>query len=155
MMKPLKKLSSDEGFTFIEVFITVIIIAILSSIILINSTTILNSINQGKRDLSYKYQLINLRLLLKKEASNILTPWFLREYKVEEINSGIKIYYYNGDKESYLELTALEEGVVIKNDDNILFSSTNLKGEFIFKESFIVYKDGDREFIFPLGVFIA
>lgn len=154
-MKTLKKLSTDEGFTFIEVFIAVVLIGILSTIILISSNRIVSSMNQGKENLDKRYQLLSLRLLLKKETQNIINPWFLKEYEVEESKDGIILYYYKGKKESFLELQSSEAGVSIITDEETLFSSDVLKGKFTFEDNYIIYKFNETVFIFPLGAFHA
>lgn len=155
MMKTLKKLSSDKGFTFIEVFIAVVLIGILSTIILISSNRIVSSMNQGKENLDKRYQLLSLRLLLKKETQNIINPWFLKDYKIEDSKDGIILYYYKGNKDSYLELQSNEVGVTIITDDETLFASDTLKGKFTFEDNCIIYKFEDIMFIFPLGAFHA
>ena len=146
---------SDAGYSFIEVFIAILIIALISSIIYINSSRILESIGKGSRELSRRYDLTNLIVILDREAQRVTTPWFLNSHKVEKSGSSIKLYYYNGDVDSYLLLESGEHGITISNSSSTLFSSKNLIGSFTIEGSTIIYTQGDIELKFQLGVTLA
>lgn len=145
----------EEGYTFIEIFITILILGLISTIIYVNGSTILNSITKGDEELKTSYALTTLILTLNSEAQNITPLWFLDEYKVETEGDSLKIYYYNGDKNKVLSLTSNDSGVTISNNRGILFYSELLTGNFSFKESKIVYSLNERILTFALGVTLA
>ena len=146
---------SDAGYSFIEVFITILVIALISSIIYTNSSKITESIGKGSRELSRSYDLTTLIVTLDREAQRVTTPWFLNSHKIEEDGSGIKLYYYNGDVDSYLLLESGENGLTISNSSSTLFRSKNLIGSFTFDESIIIYTQDGIELKFQLGVILA
>lgn len=155
MTKHLKNISNEDGYTFIEIFVAVIIIGIISTIVIINSSQITDSITQGKQSLSKKMNLITLKLVLKEEAQKINTTWFLKEHVYESNENKLIVYYYNGSKEDFLTLESTDYGIKISNSDGVIYSSNKLNGTFSIDGSFIMYKDDERTLSFPLGVFLA
>lgn len=155
MIKLLKNISNDDGYSFIEVFVAVILIGIISTIIYINGSQITDSITQGKNSLNKKFDLISLKLILKDESQKVRTPWFNKEYLYKSSENELILYYYNGNKDKYLKMETTDYGVKISSDTDIIYSSDKLTGTFSLKGSYITYKDEDRTFIFPLGVILA
>lgn len=155
MTRPLKALSNSEGYTFIEVFLTLIIVAAIGLIVTINSHTIKESITKGKKRLNYKYQLLTMRILLKNEASKVVNPWFSKDYIIEKDSESLTLYYYNGDPEETLRLSNNNNGILIETGKKVIFKSNLLKGKFELERGYIIYLDNDIEFIFPLGAFLA
>ncbi len=155
MMKRLLNILNDDGYSFIEVFITLLIVCLISTIILLNSNTITKSINDSNLVLAEKNDFIQLRIILKEEAEEIIHPWFLKEYKVVLNSETLDIYYYHGDKNRCLTLYSGVNGVEIRDKNSIIFKSLILKGKFTFEDSLVTYADENGTIYFTLGVILA
>lgn len=155
MTKVIKKFSNSDGYTFIELFMTILIIALISSVIYTNSSTITDSMIKSKNHLASKYDLIRLKLILGEETQKITPPWFMKEHKIINNGNSVDIYYYNGNKDDYIRILSSENGISILINESEIFNSSNLKGEIKIDLNYIIYSDIDNEIIFPFGVFFA
>lgn len=155
MTRILKSFSRSDGYSFIEIFIVLIIVSLLSSLLLVNGNKITGIINKGRHELNVKYDLIKLREILGNEAKNVTPPWFLKTLPIEIEKDEIKISYYNGDKEDFLIIIKNEKGISVRNNDDILYSSSILNGKFTVTNSYITYTQDKYNFIFSFGVFLA
>ncbi|QEN05060.1 hypothetical protein EW093_10180 [Thiospirochaeta perfilievii] len=155
-MKSLFKIFfKDDGYTFIETFITILILGLLSTIIYINSSTIQSFTSSSVDKLIVKNDLLHLKLLLKEEASRVKQPWFLSQYNYTLEGGILTLNYYNGLKNNTLIITTGVEGIIVESEKKALYSSKNLTGDIDFKDGFILYTQDNIEFKFPLGVIIV
>lgn len=151
----LKKLRNNDGYTFIEIFMVLLIISLVSTIIYTNINKITDSINKSKVKLDSKYNLLKLQLIVSEELQKVKTPHLLNEHLIILESDCIILYYYEGDKESYIKLESMEEQINIYIGELLLSSFYNLKGMLILKKNYVIYKEDDFEMIFPLGTFIV
>ncbi|MGL1892033.1 MAG: hypothetical protein OCD02_10420 [Spirochaetaceae bacterium] len=154
-MKALKILYNDKGYTFIEVFITVLIVSLISTVLYTNSNQILTSLNKGTHNLKRSYDLLNLRHTLFFEAQNIMTPWFYTEHSIVQEQGFIEVFYYMGLPDYSIKISSSESGTFIYINDNIIYESKYLVGSFTITESAIKFVSEDIEFSFVLGVILA
>lgn len=155
-MKILKILSRNEGYTFIEVFISLILIGLISTIIATNYGIITNRLNRGRDNLIISYEQLCLKLIVSNECQKIKPPWFLRRYEVIRTGGSIEVFYYNGIKEDSLKISFLEgDGITVSGGGVSVYHSENLEGSFEFSGTEIIYTEGDILLRFPFGVFLA
>jgi len=155
-MKSLFKIFfKDDGYTFIETFITILILGLLSTIIYINSSTIQSFTSSSVDKLIVKNDLLHLELLLTEEASRVKQPWFLSQYNYTLEGGILTLNYYNGLKDNTLIITTGVEGIIVESEKKAQYSSKNLTGDIDFKDGFILYTQDNIEFKFPLGVIIV
>lgn len=154
-MNILKQFSRNEGYSFIEIFIVLIIVSLISTLLLVNSNKITSTINKGKENLQIKHDLIKLRIVLEKECQKIQPIWFSSSIPHEYNGNNIKIYYYNGDKDSYLEILKTVDFIQINHRDNILFYSEQINGNFSISNKYLGFTFKEYNFKFNFGVIIA
>lgn len=155
MMDILKKFLKSDGYSFIEIFIVIIIISLISTMLLVNSNKISTTIFESKKNLSIKHDLIKLRIVLKNECQKVTPPWFINAIPNEITKESMKIFYYRGDKDQFLEILTLDSGTTVKQGDLILFHSENIKGNFAVSNNLLSFTFEDYSFVFNFGVVIA
>lgn len=145
MKKVFRIFLNDEGYTYIETFITIIIVLLISTVIYTQAEGINSFIKSSRGDLQATYDNLKLKVTLLEEVQNIRPPWFHNENNIEETDEYLRLYYYNGDPIQYLEFST-SEGVLISSSDSILFQSTLCNGTFSFVNNILLYEDNKYNF---------
>lgn len=151
----LQNFSKNEGYTFIEIFIVILIMGVISTVIYTNISTISVSVSQSRHNLAKYNDLLNLKIVLDQEIQNIKPPWFLKEYKFDLKDNYLEIFYYLGKKENSLLFEYSDECICIKYNESVIFESENLNGKFFLEDNKLYYIDNDRTLTFQLGVSFA
>lgn len=141
MKKVWKIFSQSDGYTYIETFITIIILGLITATIYTQYNKIENFLLKGQNKLQIHADHLNLRLILLGEVQEVRTPWFYKEYKIDEEEGNIKLYYYRGEPELYLDITFNDDGITISTTDELLFQSKYCKGSFKFEDGTLYYRD--------------
>lgn len=146
---------NDNGYTFIEIFIVILIIGLISTVIFTNSSKIQGLMDNTRVTLQEMDELLSLQLIVSSEAQKIKPPWFLKEYKYTKEDNLLRVNYYIGDMESELILDSSNGEITITSTAGILFHSNKLQGSFNISDNFIVFTHEKLELVFPLGVFLV
>lgn len=146
MKKLFQNFFREDGYTYIDTSLSILLMLLISTVIFTQYGRITHFIESSSSDLEQTYQKTQLRSVMLNEISRVLQPWFLHEYHYQEVDNSLIIYYYSGDKESYLELSGGDNGVKILTGDTILFTSTELKGTFQFQDGIVHYSETDDSF---------
>lgn len=152
MMKILKNFSKNEGYSFIDIFILLLFISLISTIIYTNSTDITRATSKTLYILNSNYDLLRLRVILTKECQSIKPPYFIGKHLYTKKLDSIDVYYYNGYKEQYLTIEINKDKLKIYTNSSLIFSSSNLFGTFTLEENYLNYVENNIKFSFPLGV---
>ncbi len=145
----------DDGYTFIEIFLLLLILGVISGIIYTNTKSISLFTTESQNELLIKNDLLNMRLLLQEELQKVQHPWFLRDYELIEDIGSIEIFYYTGLKDASLLLEYGDEGLWISGNGEHIFQSVNLKGSIQFSGGFITYSEENFIITLPLGVILV
>lgn len=154
MTRVLKKLSQSDGYSYIEVFIVLLIFSLVGTLLLTNQGKLFTIANKSKVRLEEKSQILSLRTTLKDEVQKIAPPWFISSIPYEVGSTTIKIFYYNGVKEDYL-LIDTNKGIRISNSSEELVYFPELEGTFSITTSSVNYSYKDYKLTFYFGVFPA
>ncbi len=155
MKKIFKIFLKDDGYTFIETFLLLLILGVISGVIYTNTRSISLFTTKSQNELMVKNDLLNMKLIMLEEIQKIRHPWFLKEYDYLEDTGTLEIFYYTGSKEISILFEYGENGLRVTGNGEDLFLSTNLKGSISLNDGFITYKQEDIILIFPLGVILV
>lgn len=155
MKKIFKICLKDDAYTYIETFLLLLILGVISGVIYTNTRSISIFTTKSQNELMVKNDLLNMKLLLHEEIQKIQHPWFLKEYEFIEDTGSLEMFYYKGLKDQSLLIEFGENGLRISGNGEDLFLSPNLKGTFSFSYGFILYKEEEIILTFPLGVILV
>lgn len=141
MKKVWKIFSQSDGYTYIETFITIIILSLITATLFTQYSDIKEFLVKGQLELQSHYEKMQLRVVILEEVQKIRNPWFMKEYNLEEEEGKLKLYYYLGDPELFLEFQYGEGGVTISSKDGYIFQSETSLGSFEFKKGVLYYLD--------------
>ncbi|QEN04217.1 prepilin-type N-terminal cleavage/methylation domain-containing protein [Thiospirochaeta perfilievii] len=143
------KTYSNDGFTLIEVIVAILIVAIISTVIYTNLTDISQAVSKSKQSLNRDSDILTLRTILLTEVTNINSPWYIKELKVEKDDKAIKIYYYNGDPNRFISFY-FSDGIRIFIDSSEIFYSNLLDGKFLLDNRTLQYTEKEIYFCLTL-----
>lgn len=142
-----KIFSRSDGYTYMETFITIIILGLITATLYTQYSRIEEFLLMGQKELQLHSDNLNLRLVMLEEVQKIKHPWFLKEYLLEEEEGVLKLFYYKGDPELFIDFIYGDDGIIISNSDGILFQSEHCNGSFEFEEGKVYYRDQNHPYM--------
>lgn len=106
---------SNEGFTYIEVVVSLVIISLVAGLIYFSYAVSFKSLNSSKNRIKTEIIRINTDTLLRKNIESISIPFWDKEYDYSFSDNTIKLGRINGSREPY----------EIKLNDSVIITSCN------------------------------
>jgi prepilin-type N-terminal cleavage/methylation domain-containing protein len=103
----------ENGFTFIEVLVSVTILSILGFAIWIGFISVINLIQTVPEATEKGQNLLNLDTYLRHSCEEILVPFWMPEYEYEEESDRVVLPYYGGKEENILSIEYKDKYITI------------------------------------------
>jgi prepilin-type N-terminal cleavage/methylation domain-containing protein len=103
----------EDGFTFIEVIVSVTILSILGFSIWMGFIGIMNLIRTVPEATEKGQKLLNLDTYLRQTCEDIVLPFWIPEYEYEEESDKVMLPYYGGKEENILSIEYKDKYITI------------------------------------------
>jgi len=116
----LKRHNSDEGFTIIEVLVSLFIFLLLVLIVYLGLTSARRLIYQSINEINFSIQLLQLEDYIRKEMRKIRIPFWIGKYSILINDTNVDIPYYYGEKNNHLFVSFENKQLKIISQNNII-----------------------------------
>ncbi|MBN1687359.1 MAG: prepilin-type N-terminal cleavage/methylation domain-containing protein [Spirochaetales bacterium] len=106
---------SDDGFTLIEVLVSLLILSIIGLVVWRGSILATRVLSTSTESSMATTKILQLDDSLRREIEKIQMPFWLREIKIEQTEHGITLPYYQGDPDNSLTIAAAGNYLDVSN----------------------------------------
>jgi len=107
----------DEGVTFVETLISLILLSLLMLLLFRLGSTLLPGLSKDRLYFSRQRQELLLYNYLKQSFNRIEPPWWLAEYEAVEQEEQWQFPWFDGEEDSFLRISYSDETFLIQQGD--------------------------------------
>ncbi len=130
---------SKEAFTYIEVIVSLLIIALLAGLLYFSYAICIKGINSSRKSVKESIEWLNTDSLIRKKIEQVSIPFWVTDYEYSFSSNSLTLSWINGVNNS--ETLSLPEIFKIQKVETIDAENDSIKGLIVKYQ----YKNADYE----------